>query len=39
MPVILTPDDYGRWLTAEPADGLKLARPFDAGAMTIAIAA
>ena len=39
MPVILKPDDYDNWLRAEPADALKLARPFEAGAMTMAIAA
>ena len=39
MPVILKPDDYENWLRAEPADALKLARPFEAGAMTMAIAA
>ena len=38
MPVILKPEDYNDWLRAEPADTLKLARPFEAGAMTVAIA-
>jgi len=39
MPVILQPDDYDTWLTAEPADTLALAKPFDASAMRMALAA
>jgi len=39
MPVILGPEDYDRWLTAEAADALNLAQPLEAAVMAMAIAA
>ena len=33
MPVIVSPADYGVWLTAEPTDALGLVRPFTADVM------
>jgi putative SOS response-associated peptidase YedK len=29
MPVMLRPEDYGRWLDSERVDACELARPFD----------
>lgn len=35
MPVILEPDDYEAWLTAEPEDAFELIRPYPAEKMVI----
>lgn len=35
MPVILHPDDYGRWLSADVADALLLATPFPSQLMAL----
>ncbi|MGZ8346535.1 MAG: SOS response-associated peptidase [Allosphingosinicella sp.] len=36
MPVILQPDDYGRWLDGEAADACSLAQPFPSQLMRVA---
>jgi putative SOS response-associated peptidase YedK len=36
MPVILHPEDYGRWLDGEAADACSLATPFPSQLMTVA---
>ena len=35
MPVIVAPDDYTTWLTADYADACPLAKPYPAARMTI----
>lgn len=35
MPVLLSPDDYDEWLTADVDDAFKLLRPFPAEQMQV----